>query len=214
MVLLFPRLNDQLGGYSLLGLGDIALPGLLLTFLLRFDIYKRFRAFATRPIRAPQVSGHIDLEDHQLDQADQDLIDPAILADLRAPQSRRTLSDEDYDGLANWGHREINQGCCGGTLCIRIGCFDCWRWDGYFSISLVGYLVGLAITNVALAASETGQPALLYLVPCTLGLISLLAWRRGDLKDMWYGHLQKWPRQGLNFSPQSDAFQDDLSGDL
>jgi len=31
------------------------------------------------------------------------------------------------------------------------------------------------------------QPALLYLVPCTLGLIVMLAHQRGDLPKMWDG---------------------------
>ena len=37
MLLRLPRLNDQLGGQTMLGLGDIALPGLLISYLLRFD---------------------------------------------------------------------------------------------------------------------------------------------------------------------------------
>ena len=32
-----------------------------------------------------------------------------------------------------------------------------------------------------------GQPALLYLVPCTLMPFALLAWRRGELAEMWEG---------------------------
>ena len=34
-----------------------------------------------------------------------------------------------------------------------------------------------------------GQPALLYLVPCTLPVVLLLAWRRGDLPSMWKGNI-------------------------
>ena len=41
MLLKIPRLNDALGGYSMLGLGDVALPGLFVSFLLRFDYMKR-----------------------------------------------------------------------------------------------------------------------------------------------------------------------------
>jgi hypothetical protein len=32
-----------------------------------------------------------------------------------------------------------------------------------------------------------GQPALLYLIPCTLGTVMLLSWCRGDLPAMWRG---------------------------
>ena len=37
MLLRFPRLLDPLPGDSILGLGDIAIPGLYLSYLLRFD---------------------------------------------------------------------------------------------------------------------------------------------------------------------------------
>jgi len=32
---------------------------------------------------------------------------------------------------------------------------------------------------------EQGQPALLYLIPCTLGLVLALSYFRGDLAAMW-----------------------------
>ena len=32
-----------------------------------------------------------------------------------------------------------------------------------------------------------GQPALLYLVPCTLGVTVALAYARGELSEMWEG---------------------------
>jgi len=34
---------------------------------------------------------------------------------------------------------------------------------------------------------EMGQPALLYLVPCCLGTMAFMGWRRGELKDLWDG---------------------------
>jgi Signal peptide peptidase len=42
MLLTIPRVNDYLGGSSLLGLGDIVLPGLLLSFAARMDAAKSF----------------------------------------------------------------------------------------------------------------------------------------------------------------------------
>jgi hypothetical protein len=29
---------------------------------------------------------------------------------------------------------------------------------------------------------------LLYLVPCTLGVVCLVAWKRGDLSELWTGY--------------------------
>jgi hypothetical protein len=59
--------------------------------------------------------------------------------------------------------------------------------EGYFSPALLAYVIGLVITLAALAILQMGQPALLYLVPCTLGTTALLAWMRGELRELWRG---------------------------
>ncbi|KAH7531126.1 hypothetical protein JRO89_XSUnG0017800 [Xanthoceras sorbifolium] len=60
---------------------------------------------------------------------------------------------------------------------------------GYFLWLVIGYSVGLFFTYLGLyLMNGHGQPALLYLVPCTLGLTVLLGLMRGELKDLWdYG---------------------------
>lgn len=105
MLLKMPRLNDALAGYSLLGLGDIALPGLFVSFVLRFDYMKRTRSV----------------------------------------------------------------------------------WASYYFISCVAYAMGLVLTYVGLAIMQSGQPALLYLVPCLLGSVFFVAWRRGEIGELWEG---------------------------
>ena len=71
------------------------------------------------------------------------------------------------------------------------------RWDaargvgwaqGYAVPCCAAYAAGLVATWAALAASlfgGEGQPALLYLVPATLGTVLALAAARGDLRRMW-----------------------------
>lgn len=39
MLLKIPRMFDPWGGYSIIGFGDIILPGLLIAFSLRFELY-------------------------------------------------------------------------------------------------------------------------------------------------------------------------------
>ena len=62
----------------------------------------------------------------------------------------------------------------------------------YFALTVGGYAVGLGLALAANAFHVTvngveGQPALLYLVPCTLGAIVAHAARRGELGAVWAG---------------------------
>ncbi|KAF4386406.1 hypothetical protein G4B88_020226 [Cannabis sativa] len=61
--------------------------------------------------------------------------------------------------------------------------------SGYFLWLVIGYGVGLFFTYLGLYLMDGhGQPALLYLVPCTLGVIVILGLIRGELKHLWsYG---------------------------
>ncbi|GCB60825.1 hypothetical protein scyTo_0011199 [Scyliorhinus torazame] len=57
----------------------------------------------------------------------------------------------------------------------------------YFVACTIAYGIGLLITFVALALMQTGQPALLYLVPCTLiTSISVACWRK-EVAMFWNG---------------------------
>uniref|UniRef100_A0A8C9SL47 Signal peptide peptidase-like 2B n=1 Tax=Scleropages formosus TaxID=113540 RepID=A0A8C9SL47_SCLFO len=57
----------------------------------------------------------------------------------------------------------------------------------YFVACTIAYGIGLLITFVALAMMQTGQPALLYLVPCTLlTSLAVALWRR-ELHMFWTG---------------------------
>eukprot|EP00640_Fibrocapsa_japonica_P000613 CAMPEP_0113934592 /NCGR_PEP_ID=MMETSP1339-20121228/1905_1 /TAXON_ID=94617 /ORGANISM="Fibrocapsa japonica" /LENGTH=642 /DNA_ID=CAMNT_0000936457 /DNA_START=48 /DNA_END=1976 /DNA_ORIENTATION=+ /assembly_acc=CAM_ASM_000762 len=106
MLLMVPRLWDYHGGYGMLGLGDIVLPGLVVAFALRYDLHK---------------------------------------------------------GRNPW---------CG----------------GFFAYMVIGYAAGLMMADVAVYIMQMGQPALLYLVPCTLGVLIIKAHTEGCLEELWYGY--------------------------
>ncbi|XP_005068522.1 signal peptide peptidase-like 2A isoform X2 [Mesocricetus auratus] len=57
----------------------------------------------------------------------------------------------------------------------------------YFISSTIAYAVGMIITFVVLVLMKKGQPALLYLVPCTLLAASIVAWSRKEMKKFWKG---------------------------
>ena len=120
MLFTIPRIGDYSGGSSLLGLGDIVLPGLLLSFAARYDEAKQLIGASHSP---------------------------------RSP-------------------REPESSCCG-------------KRNGYFVPAVIAYAVGLAMANIAVYVMRMGQPALLYLVPCCLGIIVYLGWKRGELSEFW-----------------------------
>lgn len=130
MLLTVPRLFDYQGGSSLLGLGDIVLPGLLLSFAARFD-------------EAKKLVG---------------LIQTGNTAEIY-PRSHNCLA-----------------ACCR-SLCS----------GGYLIPVAIAYAVGLCMANLAVYLMQMGQPALLYLVPCCLGTMSFLGWKKGELKELWDG---------------------------
>ena len=49
------------------------------------------------------------------------------------------------------------------------------------------YGLGLLVAFVALDVMGVGQPALLYIVPITLGTTLLVGWVRGELRQLWTG---------------------------
>lgn len=57
MLFTIPRIDDFSGGSSMLGLGDIVLPGLLLSFAARYDEAKRFIGRSSREGRAVSNAG-------------------------------------------------------------------------------------------------------------------------------------------------------------
>ncbi|XP_030045449.1 signal peptide peptidase-like 2A isoform X2 [Microcaecilia unicolor] len=57
----------------------------------------------------------------------------------------------------------------------------------YYAACTVAYAVGMGVTFMALALMKEGQPALLYLVPCTLITSSVVAWSRKEMKKFWNG---------------------------
>lgn len=86
-----------------------------------------------------------------------------------------------------------------GLLIAMLRRFDCGLgrtlYQGYFLPSMVAYTVGLILTDLALEFrifGSQGQPALMYLVPCTLGCTWLLAACRGDVLALWHGKVEDW----------------------
>jgi len=155
--------------HSLLGLGDIVIPGILLAFLLRFDEEMAARradasegggAAERRPGDAPAARSAGAGAGAGAAAAPADAVtDAAAAADAAAAERERAASSHE----GSWQH--------------VAGDFA----KPYFNAALLAYTLGLCVTVVAMHAFEAAQPALLYLVPAVLGAsVAQAAWR-GEL---------------------------------
>ncbi|CAI8604460.1 unnamed protein product [Vicia faba] len=122
--IMFPR--NLLGGvlpgknasdFMMLGLGDMAIPGMLLALVLCFD-YRKSR-------------------------------DTINLSELHSSK----------------GHK-------------------------YIWYALPGYAIGLVTALAAGVLTRSPQPALLYLVPSTLGPVVVISWMKNELLEFWEGNVQ------------------------
>ncbi|KAI8008827.1 Signal peptide peptidase-like 1 [Camellia lanceoleosa] len=57
----------------------------------------------------------------------------------------------------------------------------------YIWFAISGYAIGLVTALAAGILTHSPQPALLYLVPSTLGPIIILSWIRNELMELWEG---------------------------
>lgn len=82
MLLKIPRMFDPWGGYSIIGFGDILLPGLLIAFSLRFDssslcwiislpLFSTFVVLTFSLFKAPKLREGRDLEGDSLVQGEE-----------------------------------------------------------------------------------------------------------------------------------------------
>lgn len=92
-------------------------------------------------------------------------------------------------GLAlRWDSHVKARGLIGGDVLAqrraRVAAGVCCGTSYWFAACL-GYTLGLGIAIAAVTAFQSGQPALLYIVPCTLLPLTALANARGDLPELW-----------------------------
>lgn len=123
----------------MLGLGDIILPGLLVSFAARYDA-------ATALVR-------------KCSQASASSIGGG------------DTNDEFSGDGSSTRRRRISKAI----------------FHGYFGPLTIAYGIGLMIAYLVVWTTKSGQPALLYLVPLTLGTVLALGWQRRELSELWSG---------------------------
>ncbi|PQE07112.1 Signal peptide peptidase protein [Rutstroemia sp. NJR-2017a BVV2] len=156
--LVFPTAS----GSSMLGLGDIVLPGILVALALRFDLYLHY-------LRISQSSS-------------------STLKSSPKPDS--TLTRPSYKPATGlWGERFWTSSSPAPSIPSLHSSFEIATGTRfkkvYFKTAIVGYIIGMITTLVVLNVFHHAQPALLYLVPGVVGSLWGVAWARGEVGVMW-----------------------------
>ncbi|KAL8916781.1 MAG: hypothetical protein Q9172_006123 [Xanthocarpia lactea] len=194
--LLFPRPSDSDSTkqqLSMLGLGDVVLPGMMIGFALRLDLYLHYlRKQTTKsllgndptsPAFKEEVQG-VPESDNSTPSSSSTTLSKDKQANLStyAPASSApgslTIKSRFRPATGEWGTRfwtSASDPTIEGVLFSK----------PYFHSSLCGYVVGMIMTLGIMQVTGHAQPALFYLVPCVLGAFWGRALLRGELKEVW-----------------------------
>lgn len=167
---------------SILGLGDIVVPGIFICLALRFDLWRHYQRKITKE--------KTDLKTVIKQGADDNVagvVTTASSGEMTTVETAyRTVKAPFVDPRGQWGNlfwtaswRDV---LCGASPAgpAAEGAFA----KTYFRATILGYLLGMVATIAVLLVFRQGQPALLYLVPGVVGSAYLTGWRRGELGDM------------------------------
>ncbi|KAF7235910.1 Signal peptide peptidase-like 2B [Varanus komodoensis] len=178
-------LQDTLGiAFCLYMLKTIRLPtfkGCTLLLMVLF-IYDVFFVFITPYLTKTGESIMVEVAAGPADSATQEKL-PMVLKVPRLNFSPLALCDRPFS-LLGFGDILVP-----GLLVAYCHRFDIQVQSSrvYFVACTVAYGIGLLVTFIALALMQKGQPALLYLVPCTLLTSFMVALWRREVAMFWTG---------------------------
>lgn len=159
--LLFPRppspeeIEAKAFPLAMLGLGDIVLPGTVMCLALRFDLFLYYKR---KGIQKAQSES----------------------------EGKEFVPAQYQCATGGWGERFWTRQVPPSGPELEPPYSDARSFrKTYFSASVIGYVVGMISTLLAMAYFEQGQPALLYLVPGVLLSLWGTALCKGDIREMW-----------------------------
>ncbi|RDA85114.1 hypothetical protein CP532_2040 [Ophiocordyceps camponoti-leonardi (nom. inval.)] len=161
---------------SMLGLGDIVLPGMLMAWALRLDLYMHFLR-------------KVKYESAELQIVERDATSGDVTT--RTETKHKEVKARYVNVKGRWGDVLWTNGIgalffsCGRRRQLPVELAAANFRKTYFYAVLAGYVFGLMVTLAMLLVFQQGQPALLYLVPSVLGSLSATALWRGEMGDMW-----------------------------
>jgi minor histocompatibility antigen H13 len=154
---------------AMLGLGDIVVPGLIIAFALRWDLYLHYQKLQKKlsPKHAVEVkNGETQGDVWKLRQGS-------------GPMD--TLEKTTYRPVTGgWGDRFWT------AWALRPESLKAKSFNKpYFYATVAGYILGLCTTVVVMQAAKHAQPALLYLVPGVLCGLWGTALVKGEVDLLW-----------------------------
>ncbi|KAF9775650.1 hypothetical protein IL306_006249 [Fusarium sp. DS 682] len=157
---------------SILGLGDIVIPGMVMALALRFDLWLHY-------------DRKIKYESTDLKLIEKDPTSGALI--IRSETKHKEVKANYVNVKGRWGDNLWTRGAffLFGFQQLPPDLAAARFRKTYFYASVVGYLVGMLVTLAMLLIYKRGQPALLYLVPGVLGSLWLTGLARGEIKQMW-----------------------------
>lgn len=167
------------GRSSLLGLGDIVIPGIFICLALRFDLWRHYNRKVTRVEE--------DLKTVSKEESEAGSGNTTAGEIITVKTAYRTVKAPFVDPRGQWGNflwTTSPRDLISGKPAVK-ALSDADFPKTYFRVTLFGYLIGMLATLVVLVIFKHGQPALLYLVPGVAGSAWLTGLIKGDLKDMW-----------------------------
>ena len=165
--LVFPRPDEPsdkpgeppIKSFSMLGLGDIVLPGIMIGLALRFDLYMFY-------LQKQKTSSKTSIDPSSGEAKTEEVTE---MASYVSPVGR-------------WGDRMWTYRLPASSLPPHLRTsFP----KPYFTASIIGYIVGMLATLGVMSIFQHAQPALLYLVPGVLVSLWGTGLVRGGLKEMW-----------------------------
>ncbi|KAF7853244.1 hypothetical protein EAF04_010746 [Stromatinia cepivora] len=175
--LVFP--SGESGRGSMLGLGDIVLPGILVALALRFDLYLHYLY-----LQKSSSSKSFPLTSKSTTTSNSKSI---ITSSSQTPSIQKPTY-KPSTGL--WGERFWTSSFPSSTSSPSFSNHETGiegtRFSKpYFKAALVGYITGMITTLIVMNVFKHAQPALLYLVPGVVGSLWGTAVVRGELSLMW-----------------------------
>jgi len=207
--LLFPRSAADLASaasaspfpFSLLGLGDVAIPGLLACLALKYDASRSVDMNARARAAALAIDGALaELSISNPGAGDREYGEAAADAAAAAFEAVADAEARARDRTVEVGPNSSNSAAAAAAASVpsspssktehgkeaaageNVVTEAAMSSRPYFTAVMGAYAVGLLVAFGVNAATGAGQPALLYLCPATLGATALTAARRQEVE--------------------------------